>query len=285
MSSSGSAPKKRQSLLFSVKSIFKSSKRHTEGMTPMALAFLHGHLTMAKHLRAAGASPLLIHNNGESLASFAVLAQNPSLIRWLATLGNTNLLLNSRDPGGNHPLHHAVLRANLDVTRALLEAGAQPNPHATTGLGTPLLHTLDKRLNTTQAPATRLATVLLLLQHGAATDIPHEADGTYPLHEAVLSAGAAAANDNEHDMAILTALLDDPRTEVDVGLARDDDGLRGTTPLMYAAATGRAAVVRLLLGRGADPRRANGLGEVALHWAGIIDNGGERGGGEEEEEE
>lgn len=280
-------------------------------MTPLALAILHGNLDMAKRLYVAGASPLPSRNNGESLLCFAAANQHAPIIRWFVTLGYPNLL-NTRDPAGSTPLHHAVLRNSLAVTRALLDAGADPNVHALRipapgtpdtdtstpppGVGTPLFYTLDKSLNPAQPLDTRLAQLRLLLEYGAYVDIRQEVDGTYPLHEAVMS--------GEQD--IIAALLDEgilaptpypdpskteqsknpnnnplpPRTksepnptrgtlDINIPSSPSDPPMRGTTPLMYAAAACRPPLVRYLLARGADPARVNTLGETALHWAGV----------------
>ncbi|KAK3905050.1 ankyrin repeat-containing domain protein [Staphylotrichum tortipilum] len=256
-----------------------------QGMTPLALAFVHGNLGMVKGIHTAGASPYPSKNNDESLAALATIAQSAPLIRWLSTLHDRSLL-NARDLAGSTPLHSAVLHGNLEVTRALLECGADPNLHAhratnpptdpPLGTGTPLFFAVDKSLNLSQPPSTRLATVRLLLQHGASLTIPQELDGTFPLHEAVLGGGAPAVQGGG-DPDIITALLDhkdaatgQPATDIEIGTVtpRDPD-MRGTTPLMYAAGSCSKFIVNLLLGRGADPARVNALGETALHWAGV----------------
>jgi ankyrin repeat protein len=78
-------------------------------MTPLALAFLHNNLRMAKHLHAAGASPLPEHNNDESLACFAIMTHNPALIHWLASLGQTDPIFNTPGPDGNCRLNKPAL--------------------------------------------------------------------------------------------------------------------------------------------------------------------------------
>lgn len=91
-------------------------------MTPLALAFLHSNLPMAKHLHAAGASLLAEDNNGDSLACFAVIAQNPALIHWLASLGQADLLLNTPGSDGNCMLSP---RSPLTTTHGRRERAAR----------------------------------------------------------------------------------------------------------------------------------------------------------------
>jgi ankyrin repeat protein len=45
---------------------------------------------------------------------------------------------------------------------------------------------------------------------------------------------------------------------------------RGSTPLMYAAASGSEAMMRRLIQAGADPKIRNAFSASALHWCGGI---------------
>ena len=220
------------------------------------------------------------------------------------------------------------------MIRALLEGGADPNLHGTLppdlagpvaetprGICTPIVYVLDSRWGSSQPLDTRFATLQLLLEHGAALDMPHPLDGTYPLHEAVISGWPrhfiTALLDHQQQkreaattattttttttatptttttttittatpptttatLPTTTTTPPPPPAPIDIVpldiinagtlLGTRDPALRATTPLMYAAGTGRAWLVRLLLARGADPHAANALGETALHWAGV----------------
>ncbi|MFI9075617.1 ankyrin repeat domain-containing protein [Streptomyces sioyaensis] len=74
---------------------------------------------------------------------------------------------------------------------------------------------------------------------------------------AVLGRGVGTAGGGHHRTAVL--LLQAP--------ADPDAALHGHTPLMAAASRGSAAVVRVLLHRGADPHRTDAPGRTARHMA------------------
>ena len=253
-------------------------------MTPLALAILHGHLGIAIPLVHAGASPLPADNNGESLMCFAVTSGHPSIIRWLARLPTGPKFINAHDPSGNTALHYAVCRENLELARALLECGADPDiqalpvdpptnkeaggdddttPTPALGVGTALAFTINP--STQHTPANRLAMVSLLLQHRA-KHVMYESLGVYPLHE-------AASHEGMGD--IVAALLDHfPDMDINVGTVVPNDPLMsGITPLMYACGMGELDVVRLLLARGADAAKVCGVGEGPVHWAAVTERG------------
>ena len=211
-----------------------------------------------------------------------------------------HLVLDARDPAGNTPLHHAVLRTNPLVTAALLKAGADPNIQAlrTTplpdaapdaplpGIGSPLFYALDKSLNSAMDMPTRVEHVKMLLQAGARLDVLQEVDGTYAVHEAAMSGEVELVRELfEHADASPSPNGDEKEGKglLDVNARTTtprDEAMRGSTPLMYACGRGVAAVVRLLVDRGADVRAVNHTGETALHWAGANENEDEAEGGE-----
>ncbi|EAQ85144.1 predicted protein [Chaetomium globosum CBS 148.51] len=340
MPSDSSTPKKRrQSLLFSVKSIFKGSKPskpHTsagpapkspwnsntagrpeslptiheavldndipavdrvlaafpqslaetddQGMTPLALAFLHNHLPMARHLHTAGASPLPEHNNEESLAGFAVIAQNPGFIHWLASFGRADLFFNTPGPDGNYPLHQAALHKNVDVVRALLEGGADPNIHTnptpdptaepTTKtplrIGTPIFYVLDGKWDSSHSLENPLRHPSAAPPARRGPSTPRRTSNVTSKLRKVYHIWKAPLLD--HRPAPPTP--EPPATDIInlgtiSGSLNCDPALDAISPLMYTADTGRAWLVRLVLERGADPHATNALGETALHWAGV----------------
>jgi ankyrin repeat protein len=130
---------------------------------------------------------------------------------------------------GSTALHWAVYNGNLDLTRALLAAGATADAANRYGV-TPLL----------QASRTGDASVMAaLLKAGASLNRPHS-DGETPLMASARTGNAAAV-----------------RLLIEAGAdANAADSYQGETALMWAAAEGHAAVVELLLKAGADSNRA-----------------------------
>jgi ankyrin repeat protein len=251
-------------------------------MTPLALAILHGSLTVAKLLVSSGAGVMPEDNNDESLLCLAVQSKsdNIELISWLAGVspqsGDRADFLNARDLTGHAALHYAVGRNLREVAGILLSNGADPNLPARYAPGnsppgsspidmaTPLMIAAD--LPKTVSSDDAAAMVRLLLAYGAATNIPERQHGTYPLHHAT----------QRNDPAVIDLLIDGPtgrpdrRGPVDIGtiaIPNADPHMQGSTPLMHASALAHHRTMRRLLRRGADPNRVNHFGETALHWA------------------
>jgi uncharacterized protein len=131
----------------------------------------------------------------------------------------------------------AVASVDLKALRDALASGCSPNAKY---LGTRVL------AHAAQDDGS-LEIARLLVEQGA--DVDHaDDDGTTALLIAAYSAPAVA-----HTLLRANAAID----------LSDADGM---TPLMAAAKGGHTALVRELLGRGADVRRADSSGRTALHW-------------------
>ena len=136
--------------------------------------------------------------------------------------------------GGHMPLHFAALQGHVEVLRALL---ACPGVDCNTadGLGmTPLHHAA---VNGQEAACTEL------LSHGARVD-PKISVRLRP-----------ASSDNPHELGIWAACWMHALGWMLAGGDTDVlDAQNGASPLHLAAYKGRAAVVKLLIGRGANFR-------------------------------
>jgi ankyrin repeat protein len=158
----------------------------------------------------------------------------------------TSLMERGADPDsaqgdGMTALHWAAERGHSDVVGALVGAGASVAPRTRIGGYTPL-HLASRRGHGD--------IVRGLLDAGADPAAVTTNSGVTALH---LAAGAVGG------LAAVEALLDHG---ADPG-AREASA--GQTPLMHAAASNRADVVRLLLERGADPSIRTEVVDVLQH--------------------
>jgi len=134
--------------------------------------------------------------------------------------------VNGAQGDGSTALHWAAFRDDLEMTQALLKAGADVNPKTRLGDQTPLFMA---------AKNGNAAIVELLLKSGAAANAK-SSNGTTPLMMAAASGSAPAVQ----------VLLDhgaDPNLK---------DVNQGQTALMFAAGFGRTDAVKVLAARGAD---------------------------------
>lgn len=131
-------------------------------------------------------------------------------------------------PSEASPLHEAVRRGDIGATTALLAAGADVNALQTSGYRVPPLSIASRNGDEHMAR--------LLTSNGANPNTRDEVGNT-PLHAA---AGANAAPPS------MTALL------LSAGADPNVRGRKGATALWYAALSGRAEVVQLLVDHGAN---------------------------------
>jgi ankyrin repeat protein len=180
-----------------------------------------------------------------------LLADDPSLAR-------------STDGFGSTALMHAAASGSISVMRRLLEAGAEIGA-ANSRLAT--------ALHWAQPDAAKVA---LLLSKGAVVD-PKTVEGRTPLYvAATLAAGTpslrllldAGANPNAETLVGATPLFPAANSSAEMTKLLLEKGAdpnhatkSGATPILY---TRDAAVVGLLIARGADVRARSKIGETAL---------------------
>ncbi len=140
------------------------------------------------------------------------------------------------------PLHAAAWEGHADITRALLDGGADPSFSDWEGQ-TPLFMVAGG--------SGEVGVITELLEFGALPNIRNER-GEMPLHVAAFKGHVAAA----------TALLNGG-AEVD---AKTTDAVSsgGLTPLHLAAAQGHKPLVELLLAQGADPQAPDDYSRTPL---------------------
>jgi len=147
----------------------------------------------------------------------------------------------ARDDGIT-PLFAASVKGHVEVVKVLLAGGADPNQARAEDGATPLL---------VAAQDGHVEVVKALLADPRILPNKATADGATPLFIAAQQGYAE----------VVTALLD---VGADPNLARDDDGV---TPLLAAAQNGHIKVVTALLDAGADPNLAKPNGATPLYLA------------------
>jgi ankyrin repeat protein len=207
-----------------------------ESITPLVLAALEGHRTLADALIERGADANASRSAGQTVLWWAVRRG------WHATV--EALLNHGAHPGtpdrhGRTPVSLAVAEGHLDIVRLLVAAGAELEPRGQ------LMHKAVHH--------NRIEVAAYLLDQGIDVNLPGPVWERVPL---------AVACDQNH-LGLVEMLLD-RGAEVN---SRDE---RGSTPLMIAAMRGFPRIVDRLLRSDADPALTDQDGKTALDLAGGI---------------
>jgi ankyrin repeat protein len=206
-----------------------------DGTTPLVLALMNGHWDAAKLLIDAGADVNLWDLYGQSPLFMAV---------------DMNIL-----PAGFRVEIPGLDKATgIEIVKLLLDRGANPNLQLK--LRPPYRNAVQDRgadgaLITGATPLMRaavgadLASIRLLLAHGALVDLPNE-EGVTPFLATVTAAGTRGRNKTEDQAVEALKLLHDAGASVDVA------NRRGYTAAHGAAFRGWHKVLQLIAGYGAN---------------------------------
>ena len=98
-----------------------------EGLTPLHVATIEGHLQTAQVLVMADARIDIKDNNGYTPLYIAAITDNLRIVQMLAAHGAD---VNAKDKNGFTPLHAAAFDGNTEVVRELIRLGANVNARA-----------------------------------------------------------------------------------------------------------------------------------------------------------
>ena len=248
------------------------------GETPLMVAARTGRVGVVRALLARGAAPRARERvRGQTALMWAAAEGHVAVIRELLDRGAD---ARAASDAGFTPLMFAARNGHVAVGDVLVESGVDVN-RATPDGYTPLVVSVVRA----QTAFTRF-----LLQHGAD---PNVGPGFTPLHWAAGNdwGGRVLAEDTEWSaltglrgqpkLDVVTLLLDhgaDPNARTTAypdrafAATRASGGQAGSagdsaTPFLFAARVADAAVMRLLLARGADPTIPSGRGVTPLMMA------------------
>jgi ankyrin repeat protein len=214
---------------------------HTDkaGNTPMARAATQGHSAVIELLLAKGVDPNAVTQDNNTALHWAAGAGHLVAVKALVKAGAK---LDVQNGGGRTPLHLATYNGHVEVVKFLLSMKCNVNAKA--GFDVTPLHWAEERNN--------VEIVKLLLAAGADTECQRTEEGnkiTPLIH--------AARYDQLDCVKVLLAAKANAN-------AQDKFGNRA---IHLAAGHGNAAMVRELIGKGADPNAANTDKWTPLHFA------------------
>jgi len=225
------------------------------GATPLHAAAEHGHVDVVAVLLDAGAP---IDDRSMSGVSPLHLASGYERLEVLSLLLEKGATVDIGDMRGATPLQHGV--ASLDIVKALLERGADPNARRRDGATA--VHAAASLGN---------AEVLrFLVQRGGLAASATE-DGVTPL---LVAATDETLIDALADASDLKKALTIPGPATDSIITHSREEKKGDAPLSMAVRKGARASAKRLLKMGADPNlKSEDSGCSSLHFAANNDDG------------
>jgi ankyrin repeat protein len=178
--------------------------------------------------------------NPEDLKEFYEAVGKGDLERIMAYM-NQGVSVNSKTTNGYTPLVIAILEAQLEMTRFLLDHGA--SVHQRVHQTPPIVYAAM-----TAAPAPQF--LKLLLDHGASPSTVHGPHQYNAFHWAAFIGNVDAVD-----------------FLVSIGADMEQTCSQGRTPLLIAATNGNTCVVKVLLAKGAEVNHRSHNGATALGWA------------------
>ena len=207
----------------------------------------------------------------------ALLRKHPGLVRARSTREHQSTLLHYVSANGVEDFRQQTPVNIVEITRILLEAGADVNATSRAyGGQSTALGLASTSLHPEQA-GVQIALLETLLAFGADIEQPGQAGNQHTAVNGCLANGqgdaarflASRGAQLDLEAAAGVGSLDVVKTYFDEtgSLAKGATRQQFESGFLYACGYGRIDVVRFLLERGADPGSRNDVGQTGLHWA------------------